>query len=246
MHLILKRKLAFTATGLAVVAFAGGAYAASNAGSNSRQNFLGDVAKRLHVSPTQLQDALKGAFTDQLAAAVAAGRITQAQANKMKQRLANGKLPLGLGRRLPGGPKHLFFGGPGRRGRFGPGGRVGVAAKYLNEKPAQLLNQLRSGESLAQIASAQGKNVSGLKSALTTAATTRLDKAVAAKLITSAQEQKILSRLSSRLDTIINRKGLPRRAFHPGLRGPGKGFGLVHPSLPVPPGQPARPPSIVY
>src|SRR5947207_11924401 len=143
MHLTLKRKLAITATGLAVVAFAGGAYAASNAGSNSRQNFLGDVAKRLHVSPTQLQDALKGAFTDQLAAAVAAGRITQAQANAIKQRLAKGKLPLGFGRRLPGGPKHLFFGGRGGPGRFGPGGRVGVAAKYLNETPAQLFNQLR-------------------------------------------------------------------------------------------------------
>ena len=74
-----------------MAAFAGGAYAATqSSGPNTRQAFLNDVAKRLHVSPQQLSSALNGATTDQLQAEVKAGQITQAQANALEQRLKNG------------------------------------------------------------------------------------------------------------------------------------------------------------
>jgi AraC-like DNA-binding protein len=244
----LKRKLAIAAVPLAGVAFAGGAYAATNS-TNPRQQFLNDVAGRLHVSPQQLQDALKGAFTDQLAAAVKAGKISQARADAIKQRIAKGKFPLGFGRHPLGGPKHLFFGGRGH-GRFGPGGRVGVVSKYLKLTPQQILSELRSGKSLAQVATEHGKTADGLKTQLTNAAKARLDKAVSKKLITSAQEQVILGRLSSRLDKLINRKGLP--AFRPGgpggAGGPGGPGGRIHgfrlsPDAPVPAGPP---PTVVY
>jgi AraC-like DNA-binding protein len=244
MHSTLKRKLGIAAVPLAAAAFAGGAYAASNS-TNPRQQFLNDVAGRLHVSPAQLQDALKGAFTDQIAAAVKAGKISQAQADKIKQRIAQGKFPLGFGRHPLGGPRHLFFGG---RGRMGPGGKIRVVSKYLNLTPQQIFSQLRSGKSLAQIATEHGKTAAGLKTQLTNAAKSRLDKAVSAKMITSAQEQLILGRLSSRLDKLINRKGLP--AFRPGGPGGpgGPGAGKLHgfrlsPDAPVPAGPP---PGIVY
>jgi hypothetical protein len=239
----LKRKLAIAATPLAAAAFAGGAYAASNS-TNPRQQFLDDVAGRLHVSPQQLQDALKGAFTDQLAAAVKAGKITQAQANKIGQRLANGKLPLGFGGRGFFGRHHGFLGGAHR---FGEGGALGVASKYLGLSRQQIVSQLRSGKSLADIATAQGKSAAGLKSALTDAAKTKLDAAKSRGLITDSQEQLILGRLSARLDKIINRKGLPAfPAGGPG--GPGGPGGAIHgfrlsPDAPVPAGPP---PGIVY
>jgi hypothetical protein len=233
-----KRNLAIAGTALAAAAGAGGAYAATSTNSNPRQAYLNDLAHRLGVTPQKLDDALKGAFNDRLSAAVAAGQLTQAQANAIKQRLAQrGVPPMGIGGGALG--KHPF--GPGRLGRHA---KLGAAAKYLGLTPAQLRDQLRSGKSLAQIANQRGKSVSGLKDALQAAAKAKLDKAVSAKRITSAQEQQLLSRLSSRLDAIINHQGLGPR----GGPGPmGNGPGIRHfPALPLPPGQQAGPPSVVY
>src|SRR5579859_5135815 len=86
----LKSRLVIGATAVAVAAFAGGAYAATQTNSNPRQAFLNDVAKRLNVSPQMLRSALRGAQLDQLKAAVAAGKLTQAQANAIEKRLQRG------------------------------------------------------------------------------------------------------------------------------------------------------------
>ena len=111
-----------------------------------------------------------------------------------------------------------------------------AAAKYLGLTDAQLLSQLRSGKSLAQIATAQHKSVSGLTSTLKADIKARLDKAVAAKMLTSAQEQKILSRIDQRLSTIVNRKGLGHGMMHRGFRpgGPGGPGGMLPPGAPGP------------
>ncbi len=223
----LKRKLAIGGAVVAAAGLTGGAYAASSGGTNPRQAFINDVAKRLNVSPTALNDALKGAYQDQLSQAVKSGKLTQAQANKIQQRIAKRQLaPIGFAHRG-------FFGrGPGGRG-FGAGIRargLDAAAKYLGLTDAQLLTQLRSGKSLAQIATAQNKSVSGLTSTLKADIKTRLDKAVAAKNLTSAQEQKILSRLDQRLNTLVNRKGLGHGMMHGGFR---RG-GMLPPGAPGP------------
>lgn len=220
MRSTLKRKLAIGAAATAAAAFAGGAYAATQSGGNSRQAFLNDVARRLNVSPQQLTSALNGAFDDQLAAAVAAGKLTQAQANAIKQRARQrGGARFGFGGlHRPGGPR--WFGAPGLQLSGGHASRLSAAAKYLGLSEAQLLRQLDSGRTLAQIAGSRGKSVSGLKSAMTAAVKARLDKAVAAKLLTRAQEQKILSGLPSILDAQIN-----GRALYPGLQGFRRGFG---------------------
>jgi hypothetical protein len=65
---------------------------------------------------------------------------------------------------------------------------------------------------------------------MTAALKTRLDGLVAAKMITAAQEQKILSRSSARLSKRINAKGVP---FRRALRLP---HGV--PVLPAPPSSP--------
>jgi AraC-like DNA-binding protein len=222
MRFPLKRKLAIGATVAAAAAFAGGAYAATQTGGTSRQAFLDDVAKRLGVSPKQLTDALRGAFDDQLAAAVAAGKLTQAQANAIKQRgQQKGGAQLGFGG-LPhvGAPRQFSL--PGHRFPGVHAGRVPAAAKYLGLTETQLAKQLAAGKSLAQIASARGKSASGLKAAMTDAVKARLDKAVSAKVLTSAQEQQILSRLSSMLDAQISSKGFAPRFPQQRLR---RGFG---------------------
>jgi hypothetical protein len=155
----LKRRLAVGAAGLALVGGAGGAYAAGkSSGDPQRQAFLADVAKRLDVSPQQLQDALRGAAADRLQAAVKAGRLTQAQADQIQQR--RGARALFLGPRL-----HRFGGMRGARG--GPFRAIfDAAAGYVGLTSAQLRDQLRVGKSLAQVATAQSKTVEGLKQAI--------------------------------------------------------------------------------
>jgi hypothetical protein len=245
VHRSLKRQLVIGLAALAVAAFAGGAYAATQSSvPNTRQAFLNDVAKRLHVSPQQLTQALKGATVDQLQSAVKAGRLTQAQANRLTQRLKrSGTAPgipfgFGLGPRfarpygpgLPGAP-----GGPAGPRLFG--GRLGgpfelqAAATYLGLTVPQLFQQLSSGKSLAQIATSKGKTASGLEQAMTSAIKTRLDKLVANKMMTAAQEKRLLSRLSARLASRINQKGLPLK--RPGLR--------FRKALPFAPGAPVPP-----
>jgi hypothetical protein len=229
MHTLLKRKLVIGTITVATAAFAGGAYAATQNSSNPRQAFLNDVAKRLNVSPQQLTAAMKGAFLDQLDAAVKAGKLTQAQADAIKRHVQQGGAP-------PVGP--MWFGpgpgpGPGPGAGPGPGpgfghhfgghaGPMAAAASYLGITEQQLFDQLASGKSLAQIASQRGKSVSGLKAAMTASLKSRLDKLVAAKMITSAQETKALSEFTAHLDDIINHTGRfgPHGGGHFGPGGP--------------------------
>jgi hypothetical protein len=224
-----KRKLVIGSTVLAVAAFAGGAVAATQGSSkNPRQQYLDDVAKRLNVTPAQLDSALKGAALDQLAAAVKAGKLTQAQANALKQRIqqgAAGGAPF-LGPPRAFGPRGFGPGplglGLGRAVFFGPDAPAAAVAKYLGLTEAQLVKQVESGKSLADIAKAQGKTTAGLEQAITAAAKARLDKAVANKRITAAQEQQMLKALSAGIDQIVN-NAPPKGA--PGPLGFGFAFG---------------------
>lgn len=220
MQRILRHKFLIAGVAAVLAASAGGAYAATQSGTNPRQAFLNDVAKRLNVSPAQLNSAVKGALIDRLNAAVKDGQLTQAQANKLKQRINRGGTALpfffpGPARAFgPGGlpgPGGLLRGLPGpyhlRIQVRGAGGGLHAAATYLGLKPAQLMADLASGKSLAQVAKAQGKSVSGLEQELINKATKRLSKLESKGAITKAQEQKILSMLSSGIDKLVNSTG---------------------------------------
>ncbi len=222
-----RRKLAIGAAVLAGCAFAGGAYAATNE-TSPRQAFLNDVASRLHVSPQQLQSALQGATTDQLQAAVRAGRLTQAQANAIEQRMRVGR-----------GPALPFFRFR-HTGRLA-GGSLMAAARYIGISQNQFFDQLASGKSLAQIATAHGKSVAGLESSMVAASRSMLDRLRANGLITSAQEQKAVSRLQARIEQLVNRTGV-RPRFGPRFGPPPGQWPLVRPSnAPPPPGPPPGP-----
>ena len=107
--LSLSKKLAIPAAALVVLGGAAGAVAATQGSSGGgRQAYLDDLAQRLNVSPTTLTADMRAALTDRINAAVAAGRITQAQANAIEARIAQGgaapflargygRLGLGLG-----------------------------------------------------------------------------------------------------------------------------------------------------
>jgi hypothetical protein len=103
---------------------------------------------------------------------------------------------------------------------------------------AQLFQQLSSGKSLAQIAAAKGKTVTGLEQAMTAAQKKNLDKLVTAKVITQAQANQILKRWSANLSSRVNSKGLagaalPFRLFKMRPARPtGPGFAVPAPAYP--------------
>jgi len=244
----LKRKLAIGVTGLVVLGGGGAAYAVTKSNDNDRQAFLGDVAKRLNVTPEQLNNALKGAFEDRLDAAVKAGRLTQKQADEIKKKVEQGGVPPMLGPGFgAGGPRgHFSFRGPGPGRAGGPiHNGIDAAAKYLGLTDKQLMQKLQSGKSLADIAGDQKKSVDGLKSAITASVQKDLDQAVKDKKLTQAQETDILKRLGDKLDALVNAKGFPGPP--PGFKhghgawGAQKG-GVPHNGSFVPPDAPAPPP----
>jgi hypothetical protein len=223
----MRRKLAIGVTGLLVLGGAGAAYGITSGGKDEREAFLGDVAKRLNVSPDKLKSALQGAFEDRLDAAVKAGRLSQDEADAIKKKIEQGGPPVGI----PGfgfGEKGFVLGGPIKAG-------LDAAANYLDLTDKQLIDKLESGKSLADVAGDQKKSVDGLKSAIKDAVKSDLDSAVKNKRLTQVQENKILSDVNSRLDDLVNRKGI---APGPGFRHRGRfHFG----SAPVPPPPPGVP-----
>jgi hypothetical protein len=190
-----KRTIAIAAVS-AVAALGGGAAYAATSANDSQQELLSDAAQRLDVSPDELRAALEGAFGDQLDDAVRAGRLTQAQADRMKQASRDHGLPLGG----PGGPgehgRHVFLAGP-----IGPG--IDAAADYLGLTQAQLRERLENGRTLAQVARAEGKSVAGLEQAIVDAARADLDRAVADGDLTDAERDEMIERLEDHVDDLV-------------------------------------------
>jgi hypothetical protein len=203
-----KRVVVAAAATLAVAGGAAAAVAATGNGSRG-SDFLDSVAKHLGVSPQKLQDATKAAAVDQVNADLAAGRITKAQADELKKRIESGDGVLG-GLRGPGfghGPGGPGFGGPGGPGFAGKGviaNEVAAAAKYLGLDESDLRTKLENGQSLADVAKAQSKDLDGLKSAILDAAKGDLDKAVADKTLTQSQADDIYNELKSHIDDVVN------------------------------------------
>jgi AraC-like DNA-binding protein len=187
------RKFMLGATAALLAAAGGGvAIAASDSPSEENQAVINDAAKQLGISPSKLSDALKKALGDRIDAAVAAGRITKAQGDTLKQRLNSNDLPLFLGPHGAPGFGHRAF------------DRLDAAATYLGLTEAQLRSELESGKTLAQVAQAHGKSVSGLVDALVADAKKELDAAVAAGRLTKAQETQMLNSLRDRITNRVN------------------------------------------
>jgi hypothetical protein len=101
--------------------------------------------------------------------------------------------------------------GPPVRARGRPGDGPGTAAilSYLGLTQAQLRTGLRGGLTLAEIATGQGKTVSGLAAAIVADAKTHLDAAVTAGQLTVAQESTILADIGSHVAGVVNLPGPP-------------------------------------
>ncbi len=215
-----KRIAALAAAGVVAAAGTGVAVATTTRDDGAKQReqaVLDDAAKRLGVAPAELRDALGEALDDQLDAAVKAGRLTQEQADAIKQRRADSGLVLGGGHPGPGFERHGFRGGPGFGpgpggpgfgpgpggpgfGHGGPGAVFDAAAKAVGLTRAQLFERMRNGKSLKEIAKAQGKDYAQVKSAIRGAVKVELDQAVQDKHLTQQQADELLDHLTEHLD----------------------------------------------
>jgi len=190
------RRLSALVAALAAVAALGIGVASATAAD--QPSLADDVAARLGITPDKLRTAFREALAARIDAAVKAGKLTQEQGAKLKQRLANAK---GLGLRLRGRlalKKHPAL--PHRihvRAH-----RLGGVAKYLDITPQELRSELRSGKSLAEIATAHGKSVD----ALVAPAKARLDNAVEKGRLTRQRADELLSRLTDAVEKAVQRK----------------------------------------
>lgn len=131
--------------------------------------------------------------------------------------------PMGQGYGGPGGP-----GGPAGFHGARPFGDLSTAASYLGVSESSLLDSLRSGKTLAQVADAtNGKSEAGLVDALVAAEQTRIDAAVKAGRLTPSDADRITSNLKQRITDLVE-----------GTRpAPGRGgFGGPPPGGPCPDG----------
>src|SRR3954453_23646552 len=90
------------------------------------------------------------------------------------------------------------------------GSVVSAAVAYLPLDRATIAADLKAGQSLAQIATAQGKTADGLVTAMLAPAQLRLDAAVAAGRLASDKETAFLAKLRTALTAIVNHASPPR------------------------------------
>jgi hypothetical protein len=211
----ISRRIIVAAVVLVLLAGAGGAVAASRLGSEAKEEheaFLNDVADRLDVERSALDKALREAAKARVDAAVAEGRLTKEQGERLKERLDSGELALPFRGGFKGFHGH-------RRGHFGHFKFLDAAAEYLDLSREELFDQLQDGKTLAQVAREQDKSVDGLKDAIVDSFQERLDEAVEDGRLTKAQRDQMLENMRSHVDDLVQqrltRPGLGRPWFGP-------------------------------
>jgi hypothetical protein len=100
-----------------------------------------------------------------------------------------------------------------------------TSASFLGLTPAELLAQLHAGKTLASVAAAQGKSVSGLENVIVAAAVNRID----ASRLTAARKARLISLVRANVGPFVNAvhpfkyaaRRLAQAAGNPGASGPG-------------------------
>jgi hypothetical protein len=196
-----RNKIVAVIAALVVVVGAGAAVGATGARSPKQESeaIVNDAAEQLGVEPSELTAALKTALKGRVDAAVAAGRLTEAQGQAIKERIEAGDVPL------------FGFGpGPGHHQVHGLHGGLDAAADYLGMTQAQLRTALKDGKTFAEVAKSKGRSVDGLVAAMVADAKERLAEAVKDGRLTRAQSSAMQADLKDRITDLVN-NALPAR-----------------------------------
>ncbi|MPZ49817.1 MAG: hypothetical protein GEU75_11085 [Dehalococcoidia bacterium] len=181
---------------------------ASGSGRPSFEGWEEALAGKLGVSVEILKAAQKAAFEQAINEAVAAGRLTEQQGERLKSRAGDRGFP-GFGR------------GPGMAKAAGKGiiealrTALSAAAEVIGISEDELKQELRSGKSVAEIAAANGVERDDLEEELTDALKAAIAAAQADGKITAEQAARLTNALEEHIDKAIDHKG--------GLKEPGGG-----------------------
>ncbi len=170
--------------------------------------FLNAFASHLGVSIDRVKEAYQGAISDTLDQVVKDGKLTQDQADKLKNaftdRLDQGLLPGFLGfPRLGRLPRFGF----GRGDLFGrkAGFEISSFANALNMTPADLTSELQSGKTISDVAKEKNIGLDQVKTSVLSDLKSKLDQVVQNGKLTQAQADVIYNRLGTNFDTFVNR-----------------------------------------
>jgi hypothetical protein len=195
---------------LSVVAVGGAIGATQLTPKQESEAVIDDAARELGVEPSELSNALEQALKNRVDDAVEDGRLTKEQADRMKERIDAGDMPL-----LGLGPRGFGPHGPGHRGHHLFHAKLEAAADYLGMSQAQLSEALSNGKTLAQVARDRDKSVDGLVDALVEDAEQKLDDALEAGRLTEAQRKEMVTGLRTRITNMVNgRFPRPGPRFH--------------------------------
>jgi uncharacterized protein YidB (DUF937 family) len=156
--------------------------------SSACQDYLDHLASDLGLSQSKVTAAQTSALDQTLSDMVARGQLAQAQATKLEQQAtkACSSAPALLARAQ-------------NQARIRRLVQVGLQdyAKALGISASTLRQDLRSGQTVAQLAQQQGLDESAFRQKLIAVVKPQLDQAVQAHLITQAQENRVLQRLQT-------------------------------------------------
>ena len=164
------------------------------------EQYLQDLAKRLNVSVTTLQQDKLGARTDVLNQMVKDGKLTQTQANTIEQRLQSHQACTGKGNKAAHFVVNQFL------QKYHTQIESSIATS-LHMTSAQLTSQLQAGQSLSQIATSKGVSSTQLQTIVTNAVQSSLNSAVSNGDLTQTQATSISQSLKSHpalLNRILN------------------------------------------
>ena len=215
-----RTRIAALATAGALAAAGTGVAVATSASDDAKQReqaVLEDAASRLDVDADELRDALGAAEDAQLDAEVKAGRLTQAQADAIKQ-IATAPASCSAARRpRPGGPlRHSASAATTAAGRARS---IGAAAKALGISERSSSRSCATASRCSRSRRRRARTTRDVKAAMRAAVKTELDEAVKDGRLTQAQADDMLEHLTDRLDDGGFGRGPggpPRGGFGPG------------------------------
>lgn len=189
--------VATLATAAALLAGGGTALADDKDGGKGARcdMFLAKVAEKRGVTVEQLTADFKAKLVAKIDAAEQAGKLTAEQAAAKRTAVAEATGCKALGkkvRKARGKAKRAFV------------GQFAAAVAYLELSRDELKAELAKGTTLAQLATAKGKSVDGLKTAMLAKAKERLAQAVTAGKISEERSAKILERLEAWVDKLVD------------------------------------------
>ena len=159
------------------------------------------LAQKLGVTVEKLREAQLAVRDEMLAEAVKNGRLTQEQADKLKAAGANGNRGLfERDARMLKGPVMA-----------GLRNAIGAAAEAIGITEQQLLEGLRAGKSIAEIAEENDVDRDDLEADILKSLTAAIDKAQADGNLTADQATKLKAGLQEHIDQALDHKGGEKR-----------------------------------